>query len=125
MKKISGNAQKAKLTALKEAHKMAKDMMGEDLKGLKKVTVAAPDKKGLEMGLKKAEELVDASQHENDEESDEHESMESEDEEKAEHEMGGSEYGEEEDEMLAHCDSPEEIDQMIAKLQEKKKKLQA
>lgn len=124
MKKISGNAQKAKLTALKEAHKMAKDMMGEDLKGLKKVTVAAPDKKGLEMGLKKAEELVDASQH-GEEESDEHESMESEDEEKAEHEMGGSEYGDKEDELLESCESPEEIDALIAKLQEKKKHLKA
>jgi len=57
-KKLSPVAQKAKLTALKEAHKMASDMMKEDLSGLKKVTVASDSAKGLKEGLEKAEELV-------------------------------------------------------------------
>lgn len=33
--------------------------MGNQLKGMKKVTVAAPDKEGLEEGLEKAKEVVE------------------------------------------------------------------
>lgn len=49
---------KGKMSALKGLHKMASDMMGGDLKGLKKVTVMSKNKKGLKAGLEKAEELL-------------------------------------------------------------------
>lgn len=58
-KKMSPAAQKAKLTALKEANKMATDMMKEDLSGLKKVTVASDSKSGLKAGLEKAEDMLE------------------------------------------------------------------
>lgn len=56
--KMSPIHQKGKLQALGELRKMAQDLMGEHLHGLKKVSVMAPDKEGLEEGLRKAEELV-------------------------------------------------------------------
>lgn len=58
MKKKS-NAAVGKLAALKGLRNMASDMMGGDLAGLKKVTVAAKDKMGLKQGLDKAKMLVD------------------------------------------------------------------
>jgi hypothetical protein len=52
----------AKLKVLKHLKDMASKMMGDDVKGgmegLKKVTVAAPDKAGLKLGLDKAKELI-------------------------------------------------------------------
>jgi peptidyl-tRNA hydrolase len=56
---------KAKLKDLEGLKQVAMDMMGDnfkrdksELEGLKKVTVAAPDKEGLEKGLEKAKELA-------------------------------------------------------------------
>lgn len=57
MKKKSNTAV-GKMAALKNLRSMASGMMGGDLAGLKKVTVAAKDKKGLAQGLDKAKELV-------------------------------------------------------------------
>lgn len=57
MKKESNTA-KGKMAALKGLHKMASDMMGSELSGIKKVSVVAKDKKGLKKGLQKAEEIV-------------------------------------------------------------------
>jgi hypothetical protein len=48
----------AKMDVLKALHKEMGDMMGSDLHGLKKVTVAAPDKEGLAEGLDKAEDML-------------------------------------------------------------------
>ena len=92
------------------------DAMGADkVKGLKKVSVMAPDQKGLEHGLAKAAELVEkgpmaamedeeVSDHgENEEESPEHEAMESSEEEHMEHEE----------------ESPEDLEEKIRQLQEK------
>lgn len=56
--KMSENSKKAKLVALKEAHGMAKKMMEDDLKGLKKVTVASDSPEGLKAGLEKAEDMI-------------------------------------------------------------------
>lgn len=54
---------------------------GEKLGGMKKVTVAAPDKKGLDLGLKKASDLLGKSSEQSEEmESEEMESDEMEDE---------------------------------------------
>lgn len=56
--KMSPNAQKAKLSVLKDLHKQASDAMTGDLKGMKKVTVAADSKDGLKEGLEKAEDML-------------------------------------------------------------------
>lgn len=57
-KMLSPVEKDAKMGVLKELHKMASDSMSDKIKGLKKVTVAAPDEKGLEAGLDKAKDLV-------------------------------------------------------------------
>lgn len=138
---MGANAKKSKLSALKEAHKMASDMMKDDLHGLKKVTVASGSAKGVKEGLKAAEAIVGGSKEDdskayhsehnknsafadpgNMDDSQEHEDSESGSEETAEHEMGGSEFGQED---IEACDTPESIDDMIKQLMEKKKSLQA
>lgn len=48
----------AKMDVLKALHSEMGNLMGEDVKGFKKVTVAAPDKEGLSEGLEKAKEMV-------------------------------------------------------------------
>lgn len=48
----------AKMGVLKEIRDMAAGDMGDEIKGMKKVTVAAPDRKGLEEGLDRAEDMV-------------------------------------------------------------------
>ena len=60
----SGDSMKkdAKLKVLKQLRQMAADMVGGDVKdgldSMKKVTVAAPDKAGLEDGLAKAKDML-------------------------------------------------------------------
>jgi hypothetical protein len=120
-KKISGNAQKAKLAALRGAHKMAKDAMKDEMGDIKKVTVAAPDKKGLKKGLDVAESILSGSK--------EDDSSPFEDGGMSEEESDDSMEQEESDRMdgsisLDDCDSQEEIDEAIAMLMEKKKALQ-
>lgn len=108
----------AKLKALKELRAMATGMGGDDVKaGLQKVTVAAPDKDSLKMGLDKAKDIVDKSpkadfSHSEDDESPEMEASET-----------PEEYASEVDDMVDECDSPEEIDMLMKKLEEKKKAL--
>lgn len=53
---------KAKMSVLKDLHKHMGNMMGDDMMGLKKVTVAAPDSEGLKKGLDKAEEMLPSNQ---------------------------------------------------------------
>jgi len=53
-------SQKAKLEVLKEIMSMMKGATGDKLKGMKKVTVAAPTTEGLVEGLEKAGEIVEA-----------------------------------------------------------------
>lgn len=57
-KMISPMEKDAKMGVLKDLHKMASDSMAEKVNGIKKVSVAAPDKKGLETGLDKAKQIV-------------------------------------------------------------------
>jgi len=57
--KKASNKAKGKMAALKGLHKMASDMMGADMAGMKKISVMAKDKKGLKKGLEKAEKMVD------------------------------------------------------------------
>lgn len=65
--KKSSNKAKGKMAALKGLHKMASDMMGSHLSGIKKVSVMAKDKKGLSAGLDKAKELMESPAEEADE----------------------------------------------------------
>jgi len=58
-KKIHPIEKEAKMRSLGELHSMAKNMLGDRLQGLKKVTVASDSKEGLEKGLSKAKEIVD------------------------------------------------------------------
>lgn len=57
-KKMSGPEKQAKMDAVREIDGMASKMMGDKLKGIKQVSVAAPDKEGLKEGLEMAEEIV-------------------------------------------------------------------
>ncbi len=56
--KLSDSEKEAKMSVLEDLRKMMEDHMGESLGGLKKVTVASPDKEGLESGLDKAREMI-------------------------------------------------------------------
>lgn len=99
-KKIDPIEKEAKLNAVKGMRKMAGDMMADDMKSMKKVTVAAPDQEGLEMGLEKAKDVVEE-MPEMEDESPEDEMM----------------------EVVEACETPEDIDKLIAKLNEKKLEL--
>jgi len=61
-KSLSPNYKKAKMSMLEALKSEMSGMMGDDLKGLKKITVASPDKEGLKEGLDKAEEMLDKSE---------------------------------------------------------------
>lgn len=91
----------AKLSVLKQLRQMAADMVGDDVKGgldsMKKVTVAAPDKSGLEHGLEKAKDMLAG--HEMDDMHDD------------------ADMGEDMDEMPEEEMSPEEMKAKIAELQ--------
>lgn len=54
----------ARMGILKDIRDMAMGSMGDEIKGLKKVSVMAEDKKGLEKGLETAKEVVDGSEEE-------------------------------------------------------------
>ena len=68
---------------------MEGDSYGDELKGMKKVTVAAPDEEGLKKGLSKAEQLLKMRSGMD---------MDSEDEEESEEECEGCEEG------CEHCE---------------------
>lgn len=99
----------AKMGVVGDLRKMASDAMGDRLKGLQKVTVAAPDKSGLSEGLEKAQEMIGDGSQMPDEESMDHESEES-------PEMEASE-----DEHL----SEDEIDEKLQHLMQLKEHMQA
>jgi len=63
-------AKHAKMQVLKHIADMASDSMGDDLKGMKKVSVAADDRPGLEAGLDRAKKLVHNTEDPDDEGSD-------------------------------------------------------
>lgn len=109
---------KAKMDVLNELmDMMSKNIEGKVGAGLKKVTVAAPDDKGLEEGLEMAEELV--SSEPESEESDEMESEESD-------EMESEEKPNMEEEMKAMAEpkeSPEDDEDMMAGLSFLERKL--
>src|SRR5271170_5240901 len=61
---MSDHEKKAKMGVLHQIHKMASDAMGDDIKGMKKVTVASNDDQGLQEGLANAKQLL-AAKHPN------------------------------------------------------------
>ena len=102
-KTIDPMEKEAKLKAISSMKKMAGDMMTDEIKGMKKVTVAAPDDNSLKLGLDKAKEVLEGAPEEALEEA---------------VEAPESEYNV--DEMVECCETPEEIDALMAKLAEKK-----
>jgi hypothetical protein len=57
-KKMSDNEKEAKSGVLSEMKDMASKMMGDKVKGIKKVTVASNSDEGVKKGLEKAKELL-------------------------------------------------------------------
>lgn len=148
-KTLSDSDKKSKLQALTGMRDMASQMMGDKLKNLKKVTVAADSKPALQDGLHKAEDLVNKSPEEDNGASmmneggmakmppefdtdeaneDEHENTDLSPE-SAAHEASESpseEHQEQEslDKILADSpNDPDDLDELIKKLEEKKQQL--
>ena len=128
-KKLEPNEKEAKMNVVKELSKQAGDMLGDKVKGLKKVSVAAPDKAGLEKGLDVANKIIKGGLPGSHSDKNPDDKME-----EAEEEMGSdldhdNEEGEspehkeavlgEEPSMVEECQdkSPEEIEKMIQELQ--------
>jgi hypothetical protein len=116
---LEKNAKLSVVNALKQA--MMNEMGGK----LKKVSVMAQDKKGLEEGLDKAKEILKElpdnekeKPEDKEEKNPEHEMEESSDEEMSEHEF--SDY---QDENKEELNDPEEIDKKIQELLKKKEEL--
>jgi len=115
-KKMSDSEKEAKSGVLSEMKDMASKMMGDKVKGLKKVTVASDSEEGVKKGLEKAKDLLG---HSMSEESPEMEGSEVAEEESPEHEQ--EESKEEEMQELAQEMDASELDQAIQKLMELKK----
>lgn len=121
-KSLSDSDKAAKMQALHGMRSMADEMMGEKLKGLKKVTVASNDKSGLEHGLDEAKKMLEKS-HDNEENSPESDMSPQEMSDEAEPQPD-DETEEGEDVMTAEdCKSPEDIDRLMSKLQAKKEEM--
>lgn len=106
-----------KLSALKKLRDTMSGMMQDDLGGkMNKVTVASPDKEGLNKGLDKAKELLGGAEG-----SPEEEGAETPEIEKQEDMMSHATEGSPEEE--ASETTEQEIDEMMAKLAEMKKRL--
>ena len=58
--KMSDNEKSAKMNVLEDLRKHAMSMMGDKVKAPKKVVVASDSKEGLEKGLEKAKQFIDA-----------------------------------------------------------------
>ncbi len=97
-RELEPTEQGVKVGLMKSLRKLASDSMADELKGMKKVTVAAEDDKGLLEGLDKAEDVL---------------------EEKTEEVVAEDEAGEE---MMEDC-SEEELDRKIAELVARKEAL--
>jgi cbb3-type cytochrome oxidase cytochrome c subunit len=69
--KLSETYKNAKMSVLENLSNDMSGMLSDDVKGLKKVTVASKDAEGLKEGLDKAEELLSGSEDESEEESEE------------------------------------------------------
>lgn len=116
-KKLEPNEKEAKMNVVKELSKQAGDMLGDKVKGLKKVSVASDSKEGLKAGLSKAEQIVEGAEEDMGLDLDkDNEEGESEEHKKAV-------YGEKEPNMAEECKdmSAEEIEKQIQALEDLKK----
>lgn len=134
---------KDKLKAKAEMMKQLSDLLGkdmaEDVKGMKKVTVASDSSEGLKEGLKKAKEIMDKKPDLEDEmkdmedESAENEMEESSEKEKSEHESGEEKEDEKDNPGIEGLKMPHTVDeepsdkikQQIKELEDKIAKLRA
>lgn len=57
---LSDSEKEAKMSVINEMKGMMKGMMGDDIRGLKKVTVASDSPEGLKEGLEKAEDVIES-----------------------------------------------------------------
>jgi hypothetical protein len=109
-KSMSDTEKDAKKSVLGDLKKMAEGVMGEKIKGLKKVSVSSDSPEGLKAGLEKAEEIIGSEVDERPE--GEEEIEESED----------SMFEESKDESEESL-SEEELDKQIQELMKKKEQL--
>lgn len=127
---------KDKLKAKAEMMKQLSDLLGkdmaEDVKGMKKVTVASDSSEGLKEGLKKAKDIMDKKpdleeeMKEMEDASPEHELGESSEEEKSEHESGEEEKDEDVDVegfKMPHTMDEESSDKVKAQIKELEDKI--
>jgi hypothetical protein len=122
-KKLSENEVKAKSSVLKDLSDTASGMMKDRLSDLKKVSVAAPSKKGLQEGLKLAEKLTEKMP----EKSGMDEAKESEEEMVADAEDGGGMHmgeGEEAAEASEEAGEEKSKEELLAELAELKAKIE-
>ncbi len=117
-KKMSENEKEAKGGVLSEMKDMASKMMGDKVKGLKKVTVASDSEEGVKKGLEKAKDLLG---HDMSEQAPEMEGSEvaEEENESPEHEQAEGKEGEIAE--IAQEMDVSELEQAIQKLMELKK----
>ena len=117
------NYKQSKMKVLKDLHDEMTKMLAGDMHGLKKVTVAAPDKEGLKEGLSHAQELMGHGEGTDEESDHEHEADDeahladggmTTDEEDSAFEKDAMEHNPDEEE-----ESPEDIEAQIRDLQEK------
>lgn len=83
-KEMSDTEMEAKKSVIEHMRDMAAGMMGDNLKSLKKVTVASDSEEGLKKGLEKAEDIIDQKM---DDEGEDEEEMEADSEEMSEEEL--------------------------------------
>lgn len=124
---MSPEYKSSKMAVLKALHDEMTKMMGGDLNGLKKVTVAAPDKAGLQEGLAKAKDMMSKDAPEGAADDHEHEAMEPDaDEDEASEEMEAPDADDapvkSPSEMDAEEMTPAQIQEHIQMLQDTLKK---
>jgi hypothetical protein len=101
--KLSDVERDAKMSVVNNMKDMASSMMGDHIKGLKKVTVASDSKEGLQSGLDKAKDLMDQYSEDGHSSMDDNENAMEQKPEHEVHDSGDGETGKE--------DSPEDMDE--------------
>lgn len=115
---MKGPKMAAKAAMAKELSDLLGSDLADEVKGVKKVTVASDSEEGLEEGLEKAQEVLKSKsmKDESDEMEDESEEMEDESEEESE-----EDESEESEEMADVEDEIAKLEKQIAQLKKKKK----
>ena len=119
-KELSDNEKQAKSEVLKSLHGQASDILRVKLKGIKKVSVMSDSPEGLEKGLDKAKELLEAAQGSNGDNILEHDSDEAD-----EVEGEGAMEGDDSNGAEPEAESEDELDAKIQELLKKKEALKS